>query len=134
MTPMEPAKLVTKAIEKIKKRNRGLGKPDAFGANVFVAGWSKENLDYHWDKHKKDYQGRMTRAEYKNKALDLLQSAVDDDIIQGYLRDDYNLIRFDGQDYAIGNPFTGIVTMFPASQRYFDRWRYVDEDTGEDSD
>ena len=77
----------------------------------------------------KDYLN-LTPQEYEQKALELLQSEVGDNI-QGYRTDDGKIVRWDTNtnDYATGHLDGTINTMFkPKSQTYFERHMKEDEE------
>lgn len=112
--------------EDIWKTNHLFAKPNPTGKNTFKAGWNSENAEIHWEKHQKEYPGMHTVSQYIKKAISLLEKPVGNGI-QGHLRDDWCIVRYDGKNYAIGNPFTGVIDMFPAKQWYFDRQKDLRE-------
>lgn len=110
--------------ERIKEANMQFPMPDPNGKNIFAAGWNEKNAKLHYKKHLKQYRN-LTIEQYIRKAINLLEKPVGRDretknMIQGYLRDDWCVIRYDGKNFAIGNPYTGVIDMFQASQSYYD--------------
>ena len=106
----------------------------ARGPNEFKKGFSRKNLVDHWyglldengneviHSHRAEYEKRHINMEqYGDKALTLVQSACSKDI-DGYKTDGGIVVRYDRRtgDYVKGHPDTGIITMFIASQQYFD--------------
>lgn len=98
----------------------------ATGENKFEKGFSKKNLDKHWDgssSHKNQYSG-MTKKQYSERALELIQKPVGKDI-RGYKNKLDEVVRYDKKtnDFVKGNPSKGIKTMFkPADgEKYYER-------------
>ena len=101
----------------------------ATGANKFSKGFSKQNLDAHWDgsqkahSHKAEYPG-MTRQQYAERALDLVQQPVKGNIL-GYKNKNGQICRYDKttNDFVKGRPNEGIATMFKPKdgEEYFKR-------------
>lgn len=105
------------------------GKVSATGVNKFSKGFSKKNLDAHWEggktahSHKTEYPG-MTKQQYAEKALDLVQQPVKGNIL-GYKNKNGQVCRYDKDtnDYVKGRPSEGIATMFKPKdgEAYFKR-------------
>ncbi len=98
----------------------------ATGANTFSRGFSKSNLNRHWtgsSSHKDEYPN-MSKQEYAQRALELIQKPVGNNIL-GYKNSDGQVIRYDKNtnDFVKGNPEIGISTMFKpsAGERYYQR-------------
>lgn len=100
----------------------------ALGENKFSVGFTRENLDKHWtggsSDHSAEYKG-MTKEQYADRALSLIQSAADGKQILGYKTPGGVVVRFDVStgDFVKGSPETGIATMFKPNDgsRYFHR-------------
>lgn len=97
------------------------------GRNTIRYGFSRENLDRHWNEHKNMYP-RMTKKQYAARALDLVQSAADGKNILGYATKAGAVVRYDvkANDYAKGYPNGGITTMFKPTLgiEYFYKWKH----------
>lgn len=110
--------------ENIREANHKFPKPDPTGSNKFKTGWNEENAMSHWTEHMDQYP-ELTYEQYVKKAIHLLQKPVGREKgskikIQGYLRTDWCVVRYDGRNFAIGNPYTGVIDMFVANQSYYD--------------
>lgn len=83
----------------------------ARGSNKFKSGFSDENLNIHWGKHKGEYPG-MAKAQYAKRALDLVQKPCGGNIL-GYLSKKGRVVRYDKAtgDFVSGHPDVGIATM-----------------------
>lgn len=99
-------------------------KISATGENKFERGFSKKNLDKHWDgssSHKDQYKN-MTKKQYSERALELIQKPVGGDI-KGYKNNLDEIVRYDvkNNDFVKGNPAKGIKTMFKPSsgEKYY---------------
>ena len=99
-------------------------KISATGENKFERGFSKKNLDKHWDgssSHKDQYKN-MTKKQYSERALELIQKPVGGDI-KGYKNNLGEIVRYDvkNNDFVKGNPAKGIKTMFKPSsgEKYY---------------
>ena len=99
-------------------------KISATGENKFERGFSKKNLDKHWDgssSHKNQYKN-MTKKQYSERALELIQKPVGGDI-KGYKNNLDEIVRYDvkNNDFVKGNPAKGIKTMFKPSsgEKYY---------------
>lgn len=106
-------------------------KVSATGANKFDKGFSEDNLSAHWDgahSHAKEYP-KLTKEEYAQRALDLVQSPVGGNI-DGYKNARGQVVRYDksSNDFVAGKPDLGIATMFKpsAGERYFIRLKERD--------
>ncbi len=106
-------------------------KISAIGKNTFLKGFSKRNLNRHWDgdsKHHghKDMYPEMTKEQYAKRALDLVQSETNEHIL-GYATKAGAVARYDVRtnDFAKGDPNGGIATMFKPTlgKKYFDKWK-----------
>lgn len=89
-------------------------KISATGENKFERGFSKKNLDKHWDgssSHKDQYKN-MTKKQYSERALELIQKPVGGDI-KGYKNNLDEIVRYDvkNNDFVKGNPAKGIKTI-----------------------
>ena len=99
----------------------------ATGSNHFEKGFSKSNLRAHWGGshgHKDQYPD-MTKQEYAERALDLIQKPTGDAIL-GYKNASGQIVRYDKStnDFVKGKPDMGIATMFKPKdgEAYFNRW------------
>ena len=87
----------------------------ALGANLTLPGFTAKNLDDHWvggkSDHSKDYPG-FTKAQYAQRALELVQSAAEGHI-DGYKTARDEVVRYDNtaNDFVKGMS-TGIKSMF----------------------
>ncbi|MCL2357028.1 MAG: hypothetical protein FWC70_07710 [Defluviitaleaceae bacterium] len=88
-----------------------LANPSATGANPDLPGFTQENLDEHWESHKKEYPN-LTKEEYAQRALDLARSPAGATIL-GFKGKNGSVARFDKNagDFVQGFN-TGIATMF----------------------
>lgn len=96
-------------------------KVSATGANKFKKGFSSKNLDAHWDgdhAHKDQYPN-MTKKQYAERALDLIQQPVGGKV-DGYQKNDGKIVRYDKEsnDIVVGHPEKGIATMFKPKNGY----------------
>ncbi|MGI5885525.1 MAG: phage portal protein [Candidatus Spyradocola sp.] len=98
----------------------------ATGANRFEKGFSKRNLDAHWDgehTHKEQYPG-MTKEQYAQRARQLIEKPVGKGIL-GYKNSSGQIVRYDSKtnDFVKGRPDKGIATMFKPSKGrdYYER-------------
>lgn len=82
----------------------------ATGSNKFNSGFSKWNGTKHYNEHKHEF-GKITEEEYRRRALDLIQSKCDNDVL-GYKRANGQVIRFRKStgEYVCGHPDQGIAT------------------------
>lgn len=113
----------------------------AVGENHFEKGFSARNLDAHWEgserihSHKGQYPN-LSKEEYGQKALDLLQKAADGKSILGYKTPSGQVARYDRQsnDFVKGRPTQGIATMFKPTngEKYF--WGRMKKENGTDKD
>lgn len=114
-----------------KSENSGIMKSSdeisATGANIFEKGFSEENLNRHWggtSDHSNQYP-QYTKEQYAKRALELIQSEADGQIILGYKNEVGQIARYDvkNNDFVKGRPTQGIATMFkPADgKEYFIR-------------
>lgn len=80
-------------------------------SNKFSKGFSKHNLDVHFEKHGNEYKD-MTKEEYAKRALELIQMPIGDKIL-GYITKQNRVVRYDieNNDFVSGNPEIGIATM-----------------------
>ena len=86
----------------------------ATGANPSLPTFTPENLDRHWGgdrDHSSEYPG-LTKAQYEERALELLRSATNEDV-SGYKAADGAVVRYDkaNNDFVKGYD-TGVATMF----------------------
>lgn len=106
----------------------------ASGPNKFLKGFSKQNLSVHWFTHKDEYPG-LSKKEYSERALSLIQKATDKNVL-GYKTADGKVVRYDKKqnDIVMGKPQDGISTMFKphSKEKYYKSQR--DRDGGVESD
>ena len=95
------------------------------GENKFLRGFSEKNLDRHWggtSDHSAQYPG-MTREQYAQAALSLVQSPADGKSILGYSTASGAVVRYDvtTNDFVKGYPGNGIATMYKPTKgvKYF---------------
>lgn len=91
-------------------------KVSSTGKNKFLCGFSEKNLDRHWggtSDHSAQYPG-MTREQYAQAALSLIQSPADGKSILGYSTARGAVVRYDvtANDFVKGYPGNGIATMY----------------------
>jgi pyocin large subunit-like protein len=99
----------------IMEQHKSIGtleNPCAYGSNPDLPGFTASNLDEHWINHKNQYPG-LTKAEYAQRAHDLVRSATDENIL-GYKTSNGSVARYNKttNDFVQGYK-TGIATMFP---------------------
>ena len=84
------------------------------GANKFlVRGFkNRQSLNNHWKDHGDQYPD-FTIEQYEQRALELVESAVDENIL-GHVDKNGAVIRYDKStnDFVKGRPLKGIFTMF----------------------
>lgn len=104
-------------------------KVSSTGENKFLRGFSEKNLDSHWGgthDHSHQYPG-MTKEQYAQRAMNLVQSAANGKDILGYQNARGQIVRYDlkNNDFVKGNPAQGIATMFKpdGGVSYFDKWK-----------
>ncbi len=105
---------------------QSLKNSSAKGANKFKKGFSKVNLDRHWNgssSHKAQYPN-MSKADYAKRAKSLIEMPVKGDI-SGYMNSKGEIIRYDrkNNDFVKGHPTKGIKTMFKpsAGEKYYNK-------------
>jgi len=88
-----------------------LGNSSVYGSNPDLPGFTSDNLEEHWESHKKEYHG-WTKKQYAQRAHDLVRSATNENIL-GYKAKNGSIARFDKStgDFVQGFD-TGIATMF----------------------
>ncbi len=86
----------------------------AAGENKFIVRGFKNRqaLMNHWKDHGAQYPG-FTVAQYEQRALELIESAVGENIL-GHIDKSGAIIRYDKStnDFVKGRPLKGIFTMF----------------------
>lgn len=108
--------------DKIEARKQIGLHPSATGKNEFKNGFSEKNLEKHFDKHSDEYVNRLkgfTKETYNETALELVQSAVSEDIV-GYRTENGAVVRYQisTNDFVKGYPNRGIATMFKPKDGY----------------
>lgn len=95
------------------------------GINTFSKGFSQHNLDVHFDKrHGKEYPN-MTKEQYAERALELIQLPIGGNIL-GYTTKQNRIVRYDikTNDFVSGNPDIGIATMMKLNNG-IERFNYL---------
>lgn len=112
---------------KIETRKQ-IGIPSASGENAFKKAFTKTNLDRHYEKHGIKEYPELTKRQYNDYALELVQSAIGDDIL-GYKTNSGAIVRYKvtSNDFVKGYPNSGIATLFKpknsneSGHRYYKR-------------
>ncbi len=94
------------------------------GANTFTKGFSKHNLDVHFERHDKEYPN-LSKEQYAKRALELIQKPIGDNIL-GYITNKNRIVRYDinTNDFVSGNPNIGIATMMKLTNG-LERFKYL---------
>lgn len=119
----------TEEKELTEEAKRSKLKSSSKGENIFTRGFSKRNLDRHWEGGTSDHSEQypdLDKEGYSQRALDLVQMAVGGNI-EGYANENGQVVRYDKEsnDFVKGRPDEGIATMFKPTDgiEYYYRWK-----------